>query len=199
MFEAILNVSKDGEFSIKRPGYAEDWPKVGLTIRGTEAGVVEKQWQAAVREYSERTSQTRKVIVIRFDSILRKGGKRNFFTSNDATLVLEAVIALENTVKVGKETSVTLTAHPDYQGGWARDPDKCQPFPMLMVLDNIEWKKNSKDICVVEWSPELEAVIVRACNGVQAIVDMLNNALSTPEQMLLAASQFAQLPAPSKS
>jgi len=184
-FKAHLNVNSVGVFSIAHPGDSS-------AISGPLAEEVEAEWRKAVRDLVDRTKVERKVLVVRFDSILRVDGKKEHFTSEETTLLLECAIALEVTTTQGGKTTVAYTEHPDYSGFHGAE----SPFPFQMRLAIRDVEFHSDSCTVVTWSLETEAMLVRACNGILAVVEMLDQAFATPESLLGAASSLKLLPSP---
>lgn len=187
-FAADLKVDAAGTFSIVRPGTAEDWPSIGCLILGKDADSVVRQWQKAVIDYAGRQRTERKVLLIKFDSSIREGGKKDFFVDDDALLYLRCCVALETKTKQGDKTNIAYTEHPDYSGFHG----KVQPFPYWARFraDQIRAEK----LVAVDWSAPLENALVAACKGIQAVVDLLDNALSSPEQIEASAHRLALLP-----
>ncbi len=186
--EANLNVDSKGTFSIQPPGE-------GQKIIGTEAVKVEGMWEQAAIAFIRRARTERKVIIVRYDSCIRPGGQRNFFNrSRDATLTFQALVALERTVTQGEKLTVTYAPHPDYEG--LHSPDQPIPVMMRMCRSDVTFGHHKSDWCIVEWSPEMEDTIVRACKGISAVVDMLESVCTDPEKLMLAAGVLTALPAP---
>lgn len=184
-FTSALHVASDGQFSITRPGQQDDWPHCNMKITGTEAAIVERRWCEACRDYARRSRTDRKVIIVRYDSVARTGGVRCFFNGKDATLILEARIALERTITQGEQRTVKYMLHPDLEG--MHKPQ--QPFPPAMTLRHSALEHPREDWCVVEWTQELEDTLIRACNGIQAILELFDNILTDPEKLQLASTQ----------
>lgn len=196
--EATMYVNSSGEFSILPPG-------TSTKICGNQADNVEHLWQIAVRDFINKNRTDRKVIVVRYDSTLRKGGKRNFFNrDNDFALIFQAAVALEKTVTEGDRATISYEPHPDQEGLHTN-----QPFPFGMRLSRSDLRQAfaTSDWCITEWTQELEDTIVLACEGVKAVVDMLDYVFTVPDNMRLAASAtgimlplrsliIPQLPAP---
>ncbi len=192
-FEANLNVDSKGVFSIVRPGTNDDWPKQQMKISGTLADEVEHEWIAAVRELSQRSKTERKMLAVRFDSTLRKGGKRDHFVDRNVMILLECAVCMETTIARGENVIRLYREHPDYTG--LHSPE--QPFPVMMRLDGSDLSFRADQLTFVEWSQELQDLLVRACEGVKGVVRMLDGVLSTPESLALAASSgMAFLTAP---
>lgn len=186
-FRAALRVDSRGTFKITRPGAAKDWAGVGVEIQGTEAEKVEAAWKQAVRDFVERTGSERKVLVVKFDSSLRPGGARDFFLRGDTLLYLSAAVALERTVRQGETVTVSYVPHPDCYGF-----GKEEPFPSWMDLDLRGVDRDG--VVVVPWTVELEAAVVRAAAGIQAVVDLLDTVFSDPDAFKEKASRLAALP-----
>lgn len=191
-FEGTLNVSSKGVFNIKRPGTQEDWPRHHMQLDGDKAEEVEKQWKQACRDLSDRTRIERDVIAVRFDSCIREGGKKNHFNDRDAMLILEVRRAIEVITEQGGKRSKAFLEHPDFEG-WGL-PN--QPWPRRMMMDLHHLNRDREDIVICDYSPELEATLIRACLGIQAIVDMLHEVTRTPETLALAAAGLGLLPTP---
>lgn len=180
-----MRVDSRGIFSIALPGDEEEWTGFGgQKLTGTNAEELEREWAKKVREYSKRTRLERKVIVIRYDSSVRDGGKRNFFTNDDCQLLLEAYVCLEVTTRQGDKDEVTYIDHPDY----AKMHGEKQPFPWAFQLSLNSLRYLREDTIAVEWSQEIEDTLVRACLGIRAIADLLERCLNTPEALIAAVS-----------
>lgn len=186
-FVSPMKVDSRGVFTIKLPGTEEDWPDRVTEVRGTEAEKVEKEWQKAIRELCERTRKERKVIVVKFDSKIRAGGKKDFFVDDDAMIYLRAAVALETTICQGEKVKVSYQDHPDCNG-----MHKENPFPWWMRLQPHQFERGEN--CVIEWTQELQDTVARAGAGIQAIVNLLDDVFSTPEKLALASSRIAALP-----
>jgi hypothetical protein len=190
-FKATLKVNSSGVFSIDRPGTNEDWPDQPMTISGNIAGDVDRLWVEAVRDLVERTKVERKVIVVRFDSTLRPNGRKDFHTGNDAMLFLKCAVALEVTTRQGDKSNIAYREHPDFVGF----AGKHQPFPVNFRLGIHDIDFHYSACTVVEWSQEIEDMMVRACEGIEAIAEMLDGVTATPETLRLSTAQMALLPA----
>lgn len=184
-FEATLNVSSGGQFSVILPGTQDDWPGKSMKLTGFTAAEVENEWHKEVSAYAEKCTTERKVIVVRFDSKLRTGGRKNFFTDRDTMLVLEATIAIESTTTQGGEVTHRYRLPEEFSGLHCEE----QPFPSTMILGLSSCHALSReDICVVDWTKEVEAAIAKACFGIKAIVDALDKITSSPERLAEVAN-----------
>jgi hypothetical protein len=196
-FEANLKVDSHGEFSIDKPGGTQlNTHKRGRKpefdqITGKTAEMVVALWQKELRELLDKTKVTRKVLIVRFESLLRDEGMKSFFSNRDEMLSLRCLVGEETSITQGDKTTVTLHEHPDY----AKFHGLEQPFPFRMCLDSNRTDLNfNKDaLTVVDWTPEAEQLLVKACEGIKAVVDMLDGFTKTPES-LAAASLMSQLP-----
>lgn len=192
-FTNNLNVNAQGLFSTRRPGNKDDWPGyLSLDITGFTSLEVEKTWHDAVVDLVDRKCDERKVIIVRFDSILRPNGKVNFFTDSEVMLVLKCHIANQITTVVDDKTCVKYEMLPEYD---IRGDGLKQPFPWAFRFSDGDLKYPREDWTVVDWSQALEDTLVRACCGINAVVQMLHENLSTPEQ-LLAAPSLLRISAP---
>ena len=179
-FLANLTVRSDGLFYAPNPlkGLEKD-PEVAqepARISGKTADEVEIEWKKRTRDVVDRKTISRKVILLDFDSTLRTGGK-DFFTNSDATVHLKAAIAIETTLTVGEKTEVRFSHDPTYQG--FRSPESPIPFGFRM-RDRLNWGSERKTRTVVEWSQETEDLIVKACEGIAAVVEFFEKLTAEP-------------------
>lgn len=177
-FSAPLNVSTRGEFSINRPEGLPEWTGPDR-FTGKTADEVENQWATAVREYVARSKRERKVIAVIFDSTVRESGKRSPFTDQRTMLMLQCLVALETTIETSGKTEISYKEHPDY----TQMHGPRQPFGCLFEMH--DWEiSHRKEICtIVEWSQEVEDMLVRACRGIEAIAEMLSAITASPEAL----------------
>jgi hypothetical protein len=188
-FQSPLMVDSKGQFSTKGPIEENGDYKL---LSGDKASKVETAWKEHVREFAERTQQKRKVLCIRYDSILRAGGAKDAFTSRDNTMLFECCVAQENTTKQGAKTEVTYSPCPEFEGLHAPQ----QPFPSRMVLSTSEVNFHKNRCTIIPWSQESEEVLVRACRGLEAVAQMLDHLTASPESFLEASQKILLLPQP---
>lgn len=187
-FTAELRVDSKGKFSITRPKVEGERESL---IIGTEAESVERQWCQAVRDYSSRTRQERKVIAVKFDSELRPDGVKSTFDAKHM-LLLKCRVCLEVTTIHAGETKVELVEHPDFKE--MHGPK--QPFPWFFLQDLHRLNFDRSNVTIVEWTQEIETALVNACAGIQAVVNMLDQVLSSPESIIKHIANLATLTLP---
>jgi hypothetical protein len=179
-FEANLTVRSDGNFYAPNPlAFLNEDPEVTREperISGPNAEDVERDWKDRTRDAADMKSTTRKVILIEFDSTLREGGA-DFFTQRGTTLKLKAAIAIETTTTIGDKTTTSFEYDPTYRG--LHCPES--PIPLgFRLKDGLNWGADRKTRTVVEWSPETEALVVKACEGIREVVRFFENLTAEP-------------------
>jgi len=185
-FTSDLRVDSKGVFTLTAPGLEGDRPN-DLSISGPQAEEVETRWKAAVRDYAQRSKTERKVIAVKFDSSLRLNGSKSTF-DREHMLLLECMVCLETTLKRGEKVEITYTEHPDCSG-----MHKSQPFPWHFKANTARLNFDRSNIIFVDWTQEIEDALVTACKGIQAVVDMLDQVLATPEALTLSISSLNTL------
>jgi len=180
---ANLTVRRDGLFYVKHAD-----PDIDEELSGETAAVVEKKWQDAARDYLDRRTVVRKVIAVRFDSGARKGGAKCFF-SREATMTFDALIVDETTVTSGDNVRKSYAMNTDE---WP------QKIPSAYRLSVHDIRNYDDAITFIPWTEEAEATIIRACEGLQAVIDMLDGVLESPEsfQLAMAGAGIPLLQAP---
>jgi hypothetical protein len=183
-FEAKLKVDTKGVFNIQRPGTTEDWPEESMTIAGRDADTVIATWKKAVVALVTKSKVEQRVILVCFDSILRHRESQSAFLDRNVTLHLRCRVCLRITTKQGDKVSVGYRPDPEYDSfGF----DKKQPFPSLMTIPQQDIGFNVNRSCaVVEWTKELEDMLVNACQHIEKLVRVLDGALSTEEALKAA-------------
>lgn len=187
--EGMMHVSTGGVFSVELPGTRAEHPESQrMKITGSNFEAVEREWLLAVASWLDRQTIDEKVILVRFDSTLRKGGK-DFFTNDSVMLMLEACVAIKRTVTANGEQTSRFREHPDFSGLHSEP----QPFPrgMILSIGDAEFRKDK--VTCVPWSQEAQDMLVRACEGILKIVDMLDTHLGTTEGFLWAIENMRPL------
>lgn len=177
--DGVIHVTKDGEFYIKKPFC--DGEK--LTAKTAEA--LEQDWKAAARAAIDQVTETRKVIAVRFNSNLLSN-RNSVFIDRGEMLSLECNVFEERKLTVGGEVKISYVEHPEL-AGMHREGN--HPFPSMFRLSANAANFHIGELVVADWSPELERLMTKACEGIVAVVEMLDGAFKSNESLQSASAR----------